>query len=295
MANNTKKHVVKSGEVLGKIARDNGVTVEQIQAINPALTNPDKIFAGQVILIPVPGGVAPGEPNDINPAPAPPQPPAPSQPPTPGVVIRGMDANLSLDDQDIVACLQGKGFRFAVRYYTRKDRSRTLTLSEAQRLVRAGFQLGAVFEDGFPKNPQDQPGFFTHAQGVGDAQAAHDRASNRIGQPAGSTIYFGVDFDANREQIDGGITRYFEAVNETFRAANNGNLKYAIGVYGSGLTCTKLLDKKLVTFAWLSQSTGHSGTKNSKRKSCITWRRDQCRKTSADLMKSMAMKRIPIR
>lgn len=251
---NTFRHVVRRGEVLGRIASDNNVTVEDILAINPSITDRNKIFEGQVILIPRTGSS--GGPQETSGEGQ----PVITPPLAAGTVITGLDASVSLTPKS-ASCLQGKGFRFAVRYYTRKDRDRTLTLTEAKTLVKAGFQLGAVFEDGFPGNPADQPGFFTHDRGVGDGRAAHDRALNKIGQPADSPIYFAVDFDASPQNLATGIKRYFDGVREGLLAANNGTLRYQIGVYGSGLTCTEVLKNGRATFAWLSQSTGHRGTK----------------------------------
>jgi hypothetical protein len=254
---NTVRHIVKSGETLGQIAKDNHVRVEDILAVNPSITDRDKIFAGQSIFIPTQGsGTGPQGPPAEGP-------PATGEPIAAGAILSGMDANLPLTNQ--VACLKAEGFRFAVRYYTRKDRNRTLTLLEAQTLVKGGFQLGVVFEDGFPSNPAEQPAFFTHDRGVGDGRAAHDRALNKIGQPANTPIYFGVDFDASPHDLATGIKRYFEGVREALLAANNGTLKYQIGVYGSGLACTELLKNGLATFAWLSQSTGHRGSKEFKK------------------------------
>ena len=45
---------VKSGDTLGKIARKFGVSVDDIRAVNPQITNPDDIFVGEVITIPQP-------------------------------------------------------------------------------------------------------------------------------------------------------------------------------------------------------------------------------------------------
>lgn len=254
---NTIRHVVVSGEVLGRIARDNHVTVEDILAVNPTITDPNRIFEGQVIFIPQTGPTPEtGSPVDDQ--------PADSGPPAAGGVLTGMDANLSL--LGAVACLKNPGFRFAIRYYTRSDRARTLTLPEAKALVGSGLQLGVVFEDGFPPDPKKQPGFFTHVRGLEDARAAHDRARNKIGQPANTPIYFGVDFDASQSNLDQGITQYFEGVRQAFNEADNGSPLYRVGVYGSGLTCTEMLKKGLATFAWLSQSTGHAGSKEFKKK-----------------------------
>lgn len=45
---------VKAGDSLFKISRKFGVTIEEILAANPQITNPDLIFIGQVICIPSP-------------------------------------------------------------------------------------------------------------------------------------------------------------------------------------------------------------------------------------------------
>lgn len=43
-------HVVK-GDTLGKIAQKYGTTVKKIVALNPRITNPDLIYAGEVIRV----------------------------------------------------------------------------------------------------------------------------------------------------------------------------------------------------------------------------------------------------
>ena len=47
------EYVVKSGDRLSKIAQSYNTTVDAIQAINPDITDPNKIKVGQVIKIPV--------------------------------------------------------------------------------------------------------------------------------------------------------------------------------------------------------------------------------------------------
>lgn len=61
-AQGTTTHVVQPGETLGAIARQYGVTVEAIAFAN-GITNPNLIFAGQVLVIPVtaPATPAPGQ------------------------------------------------------------------------------------------------------------------------------------------------------------------------------------------------------------------------------------------
>ncbi len=59
-------HIVKSGDSLFKIAGLYGVTVDQILAANPSITNPNKIAVGDRIVIPQP---LPSEIVEITPAP----------------------------------------------------------------------------------------------------------------------------------------------------------------------------------------------------------------------------------
>ena len=46
------KYTVKWGDCLSVLAQRYGTTVSAIMAVNPAITNPDKIYANQVIYIP---------------------------------------------------------------------------------------------------------------------------------------------------------------------------------------------------------------------------------------------------
>jgi peptidoglycan endopeptidase LytE len=44
-------YIVKRGDTLSKIAKANRTTVKKIQALNPAITNPNRIYVGQTIRI----------------------------------------------------------------------------------------------------------------------------------------------------------------------------------------------------------------------------------------------------
>ena len=50
----TVPYRVKKGENLTKIARQNNTDVQSILRVNPELTNPDRIFTGQEIRLPIP-------------------------------------------------------------------------------------------------------------------------------------------------------------------------------------------------------------------------------------------------
>ncbi len=69
----TVNHVVQRGEYLARIARNYGTTVHAILALNPQITNMNRIYPGQVIVVPI----------GWTPAPVPVPPPAPTPPPAP--------------------------------------------------------------------------------------------------------------------------------------------------------------------------------------------------------------------
>ena len=48
----TKTYTVKSGDTLSGIAKKYGTTVKKLQALNPSISNPNKIYVGQKIVVP---------------------------------------------------------------------------------------------------------------------------------------------------------------------------------------------------------------------------------------------------
>ena len=239
------KHTVQAGETLSGIAKKNGVTPDAILAANPQITNPNLIHVGDLIFIPA--GDSTSAPDNENGSTA-----TTGQPVSPTTLMKGIDANVSL--KNVGACLKQNGFGFVMRYYSAGSNSKNLTKPEAQALVGAGLLLGVVFESTAKRSLSG------NAAGVADGKSAHDSAANKIGQPAGSPIYFAVDFDATPAEIPT-IVEYFKGVHDGLKQANGGTARYQVGVYGSGLTCTKLLANNLVTFTWLTESMGFNGSK----------------------------------
>ena len=47
----TADYIVQKGDTLGKIARANGMTVDELAAKNPQIRDRNKIFSGQIIYI----------------------------------------------------------------------------------------------------------------------------------------------------------------------------------------------------------------------------------------------------
>ena len=103
--------------------------------------------------------------------------------------------------------------------------------SEAQQLSSLGLKIVAVWESHSRKQSH-----FTYSSGYSDAMEAYSQA-RAVGQPAGSAIYFAVDFNA---QLLEPIDEYFHGIAAGMAAASGGNAGYAIGVYGSGAVCDEL-------------------------------------------------------
>jgi peptidoglycan hydrolase-like protein with peptidoglycan-binding domain len=156
----------------------------------------------------------------------------------------GMDASVNCGP--FAACIVTAGMQFVARYYSQSS-SKAITRTEALALSRAGLKLAAVYQD---VNNDIQ--YFGAALGRQCALRALAQAS-AVGQPAGSAIYFAADFDPTPAQVSGPLTDHFRAVSQTFSAAAT---QYAVGVYGSGLTCRTVREAGLAAFTWLSGSTG---------------------------------------
>lgn len=164
-----------------------------------------------------------------------------------GANVFGFDA--STNCQNLASQLTGAGMSFAARYYS-AGTSKNLTAAEAKALSAGGVQIVAVYEDS-----NNAVGFFSASAGTSQANRALQLAAE-IGQPAGSGIYFAVDYDATQSDVDGPITQYFQAIKAVFEAADP---QYRIGVYGGGMVCQTIQQAGLAELTWLSQSTGFPG------------------------------------
>lgn len=174
----------------------------------------------------------------------------------PSGYAQGID--MARDARDYAQELKSSHLDFVARYY-RDPASRwpTLTAAEAQMLSTAGVRLVAVWE--WHSGRRD---YFSYASGYSDGMAAY-RQARGIGQPAGSAIYFAVDFNAHDDDIRGGIDPYFRGVRAGFQAAaGQAPPDYRIGVYGSGAVCSYLKRMRLAQYAWLSNSNAWAGYDN---------------------------------
>lgn len=150
-------------------------------------------------------------------------------------------------------CLRNAGVAGMIRYYARTtgQSEKRLTRAEAQSIIAGGFSLCIVHQA-----VGSSADSFSHARGLLDGAYARNYGASVIGQPGGSAIYFAVDFDTNVTELENRVVPYFQALQQIL-AASSDLPDYRIGVYGNGLVCRVLLDRKLAELAWLSQSTGH--------------------------------------
>ena len=178
----------------------------------------------------------------------------PTPPTRPAVELPkwGQGIDLATDSSDVLNELKSSRVDFVARYYRNSDsRWPALSPTEAQRLSSSGIKIVAVWE----AHSRD-PAYFSYSQGYRDATIAYGEA-RAIGQPAGSAIYFAVDFNA---QWLFPIDQYFRGIAAGLAAANGGHADYAVGVYGSGLVCDALKRSGLARYCWLSNAFAWDGS-----------------------------------
>lgn len=159
----------------------------------------------------------------------------------------GEGIDMASDASDVLNELKSARVGFVGRYYRDPDSALPpLSRAEARRLSALGIKIVAVYEYHTP-----EPAHFTYQGGYNDAVTAYGEARG-IGQPAGSAIYFAVDFHAKQDDL-AAILDYFRGVHSGLAAAG-GDAAYAIGVYGSGLVCDAVRRAGLARYSWLSNS-----------------------------------------
>lgn len=179
-------------------------------------------------------------------------------PPAPPIEVpsarSGQGIDMATDAGQVLNGLQNSGLDFIARYY-REPQSRwpALSAGEAALLSSLGLKVVAVWE-----SHSRTPAHFSYASGYGDATMASDEA-RAVGQPAGSAIYFAVDFNARNRSLDL-VGEYFRGVAAGLAAADGATAGYAVGVYGSGAVCDELRAAGLAQYCWLSNSIAWEGS-----------------------------------
>lgn len=126
---------------------------------------------------------------------------------------------------------------------------KTITRDEIRRMHAMGFRIGIVFQH----CNQNFTTFVDTKRAAFDADRSLELAAT-LGQPRGTTIFFGADFDAAQSHIER-IRRYFRTAGAIVKPRG-----YRIGAYGNGYVCSELKADGLVSSCWLSQSTGFLGS-----------------------------------
>lgn len=149
--------------------------------------------------------------------------------------------------------LKAAGIETVIRYLSPINPSgeKCIKPAEAHAIAAAGLRLGLVNEGW---------GDFAHggiSAGAGERDgqwcAGYVEA---IGASKGACVYFAIDVDAGAAQIAKLVVPYFQSIRRSFP----GQGEYRVGVYGSGAVCAAVMAASLADLAWLSCSTGWSGS-----------------------------------
>jgi hypothetical protein len=158
--------------------------------------------------------------------------------------------------QKFLWAMRSLGVKTVIRYYEygiskppATIAGKEMSMAELKLIQANGLFVLAVFQ-----HNNSSPATFTSARGTADATRSVALASE-WGQPKGSGMYYGVDFEPSKSQLND-VVIYATNFAKVARAAG-----YKVGVYGSGDTLTMLKGKGLVDYTWVSQSSGFSGTK----------------------------------
>jgi len=172
----------------------------------------------------------------------------------PRLVGRAHGVDLATDAGQVARSIKDNGIHFVARYYRKPDsRWPSLTSGEAKVISSLGLNLVTVWE-----SYSQHRDYFTYGRGYWDAMAAAQQAKG-VGQPAGSAIYFAVDFDARGADLVP-VDQYFRGITAGLAAASGGKADYKVGVYGSGAVCDTLKRSRLAEYTWLSNSTAWAGS-----------------------------------
>ena len=160
--------------------------------------------------------------------------------------------DLAMDTSNVVDELRGSRIDFVARYYRDPTSSLpALSIPEAQKLASLGLKIVAVWEQNSP-----DPENLSYSSGHSDAISAYKQAKG-IGQPAGSAIYFAVDYNAHDLEP---AKQYFRGIAAGLAAASGGRAEYQVGVYGSGAVCNEIKRAGLARYSWLTKATSWDGT-----------------------------------
>lgn len=184
---------------------------------------------------------------------------------------RAQIVDADFDVSPYLAHLKNAGVKTVGRYYDRAYGTgigescyhhplKTLTKAELAAIEDAGMSVFVVFQHcGAQCANFDLQNKETADKGRKDAAAAIELAQE-LGQPAGTPIYFAIDFDPYpgngcplpAARIWPSIDAYFDQINEVMS-----DTRWQVGIYGAGVTCQRLKASGKAKYFWLSSSLGY--------------------------------------
>ena len=164
-------------------------------------------------------------------------------------MFRAADASTNI--APYLSDLKTRGVEAVGRYYSTAS-WKAITQREAAEIFANGLKVFIVYED-----KGSDPTTFDADSGRFQAQHALSSAK-RMGQPGGSAIYFGADFNATEDDVTERLIPFFQAVRDVFGFSPDSQ-NYQVGIYSNGLACKRLLDEGLADLAWLSCSKSYHG------------------------------------
>jgi hypothetical protein len=194
--------------------------------------------------------------------------------------LLGADAHDATGFANQAGAFASQGYSFVAQYIDQSSDANTagspsLTLAQAQQETGAGLKIMSIFQTNGMSSSTGTAyqTYFTPAQGVSDAHEAVQSAE-AVGQPAGSAIYFAMDFDpaaygaaGSEAQLLGNVQTYLTAAAPILQAAG-----YSVGVYGAGDTLAATIHNTpgtanynpaytpVAQYGWLTQSYGWAGS-----------------------------------
>ena len=171
---------------------------------------------------------------------------------------KGIDCAVPLT-ADKAKAIAAAGYQFAARYLVPERLAwKRLTRAEAEAITAAGMKVVSVFET--TANRPDGGA----AAGLEDGVEAYKEAQ-LIGQPAGSAIYFAVDFDTKATD--------YTAIEAYLRAAATKIPGYEIGVYAEYDVIEEMAKRGAAQHFW--QTYAWSGGKKSARANIYQYKNGQ--------------------
>ncbi|MEK3915137.1 DUF1906 domain-containing protein [Paenibacillus sp. FSL H7-0331] len=156
----------------------------------------------------------------------------------------------------VTAAFRSQNFEFVARYLVPSG-WKALSRKEAEIITEGGLQIVSVFET-TANRPLDG-----REAGLNDGATALQLAID-IGQPAGSAIYFAVDFDATIAQMN--------TIADYIAAAAEATPGYYTGVYGSYAVIEEMYKRGVCSRFW--QTYAWSGGKKSEVRNIYQYQND---------------------